>query len=188
MLRYQQFSDFSISGKKLESMARATVGFERSNHYRKKWDFSGVYHYRFGGEGELARLAPTHMAVVQAAKKQIPAKLINRILRKSLSWEGSLSTGYRSRASSITNGEITSEPMRNFFFTDLSYTLSNRTYYRNRYFGYQGKGHWMLTVEAQNIFNSNSLTAVQMETTGVLLTEGIRSARQIKVGLTYKFR
>lgn len=79
--------------------------------------------------------------------------------------------------------------MRNLFFTDVSYTLSNRRNYSGyRYNGYDNKGTWLFTIEVQNMFNAQTLTAEQRETTALLLNKGIRTARQIKLGVSYKFR
>jgi len=189
MLRYQQFSNFSIADNGLESMARASVGMERNNSYYKKWNYSGIYHYRFAGKGELAQLAPIHSVVAQVGRKGTSAAILNKVLGTSLIWDAGISTGYRSRAATLTNCTITDEQMQNLFFTDVSYTLSNRrNYSRYRYYGYDNKGVWQFTIEIQNIFNAQTLTANQRETKALLLTEGIRTARQIKLGVSYKFR
>jgi len=127
--------------------------------------------------------------VAQVGRKGTAAAILNKVFGTSLKWDGDISTGYRSRAAILTNGSVTDQRMRNLFFTDVSYTLSNRRNYSGyRYNGYDNKGTWLFTIEVQNMFNAQTLTVEQRETTALLLTKGIRTARQIKLGVSYKFR
>ncbi|MEN8695862.1 MAG: hypothetical protein ABF321_03005 [Bacteroidia bacterium] len=127
--------------------------------------------------------------MAQVGRKGTAAAILNKVFGTSLKWDGDISTGYRSRAAILTNGSVTDQRKLNLFFTDVSYTLSNRRNYSGyRYNGYDNKGTWLFTIEVQNMFNAQTLTVEQRETTALLLTKGIRTARQIKLGVSYKFR
>lgn len=185
LLRYEQFTDFKLAGESLRSMARASLGILRRKD--RKWNYSGVYHYRFLGDGQLAKLAPEHTAVVQVRRDNIYARqLCSRLPFGDWFWGFEINTGYRSGQHTIERNAVSNERMTGLFFTDVSYSLTNEN--RSRYYyDNENKGTWQLDFTIQNLFNDNTLTDNQLNNNFILLTEGIRNTRQAKVALSYTF-
>lgn len=180
LLAHSRFENLRVANNELKTLSRANITIEKKvNNYTT---ISGSYNYRFWSNGNLANLAPKHIAFLELRNMQIESAYLGNLLHQKLYWGFDLVGGYRSNYSSIANNTLVNDAVQGQYFIDFSYRISSLERYYNNTFPL------VFTFSVRNLLAKNALVTEQQANAALLFSEGIRTARSFTLGIEYVFR